>query len=447
MQREGAWTSVWSPISLATIAAVLEKGGFETKLVDAITENVGFTGLGKIIKDFKPNLIVFNTASGSIESDLSMATFAKKLNPQIKTSTFGIHVSALPDDCFRIEPKLDFIIRGEPEETTLNLAKSLKNNGGLAVVKGISWKNGQKIIHNPPQNPIKNLNDLPFPAWEKIDVANYRMPLSDKPFLLVGTGRGCPYSCVFCADKVYYSRGLRLPSPFRVVDEIEYDQKRFKVNDFLFWTESFTLNRDFAIGVCEEIIKRGLKVRFVVNSRVDHVDQQLLVKLREAGCWQIGFGVESGVNKVLKTMKKCIKVDQIRNAVLASKQEGLLVTGHFMIGFPGESRETILTTIKLACDLPFDFAQFYCAVPFPGSELYQQAIDRGWLESSNWALFEQNFSILTSPNLSAKEIMELRRLAYRKFYLRPRIIFKTLSKIRSPKYLLKALTGFVDWAR
>ena len=446
MQREGAWTAVWAPISLATMAAVLEKEGFTTKLVDAIVENVDFAALEKILRAFKPDLVVVNTASGSIESDLSVTRLAKKINSEVQIAAFGIHVSALPDDSFTLEPKLDFIIRGEPEETALVLAKTLRIKGNLAKVMGISWKKEGKTVHNLVRSSIVNLDSLPFPAWEKIKIRNYRMPLSEEPFLLVGTGRGCPYHCLFCADKIYYGQKLRLPTPLRVVDEIEDDQQKFKVNSFLFWAESFTLNKKFALGVCREILRRKLKIRFVINSRVDHFDRELAEKLKKAGCWQVGFGVESADDRILQVMRKGTTVAQIEKAVRITKDSDLVVTGHFMLGFPGETKETILKTIKLACDLPFDFAQFYCCVPFPGSTLYEIAKKEEWLRGVGWSYFEQNFSVLNLPSLSAGEVMELRRLAYRRFYLRPKIIFGTLGKIRSVTYLIKALAGFGHWS-
>jgi len=230
-----------------------------------------------------------------------------------------------------------------------------------------------------------------------------------------------------------------------VVDELEYDQRQFGVSSFLFWSESFTLNRNFVIGVCDEIIKRELKVSFVVNSRVDHVDREVLSKLKKAGCWQVGFGIESASNKILKAMKKQVTLSQIKKAVELSKKAGLLVTGHFMLGFPGETKKEVLETIKLACKLPFDFAQFYCTVPFPGSDLYPLAKKKGWFKATDWSFFEQNFSVLNLPGLSARQVMDLRQFGYRKFYFRPKIIFRTLSRIRSPRYFPKAILAFWNW--
>lgn len=450
MQREGTWASVWAPISLATTAAVLKEKGFTVKLLDAIVEKIDFDKLKNLISQFRPELILVNTATGSIKSDLSVARLAKAVDPQVRIAAFGIHVSALPDASFKIEPKLDFIIRGEPEITALELAQALQNKTSLKKVNGLSYREKQKITHNRQRPPLTNLTSLPFPDWKDIKTSNYLMPLSGRPFLLVATGRGCPFNCLFCADREYYGQALRLPSAKRVVDEIENDSQKYHVDEFLFWTESFTLSRSFALEVCQEISKRGLKIRFVVNSRVDQVDETLLKQLKAAGCFMIGFGVESADEQLLKMMKKGITVEQIKKAVLLSKKVGLSVTGHFMLGFPGETKNSARKTITLACSLPFDFAQFYCSVPFPGSKLYQMALKNQWLVSTDWTRFEQNFAVIKTPDLSAQQVMALRRLAYRRFYLRPKIILSILKDIKtlpSALWLLKSLGNFYGWAR
>ncbi len=448
MQREGAWTAVWAPISLATIAALLKKNKFEVKVIDCIVAKINKVGLKKIISDFKPSLVVINAITASIKSDLGVASLTKKISRDIKTAAFGIHVSALPKDSFILEPKLDYLIRGEPEITTLELAKTLLTNKKIDKVLGLSYKAGKKVVNNSDRPMIHNLNLLPPPAWELIDVTKYKMPFSAKPFLLVGIGRGCPYNCQFCADKAYYGQVLRLPSVRKVISEIERDIKEFGVDEFLFWTESFMINPKFAESVCREIIKRKLKIRFVVNGRVDQVNPKLLQLLKKAGCWMIGFGIESGDNHILELMQKGITTEQIKKAVIMAKKAGLEVTGHLIVGYPGETKATIEETIQMAIKLDLDFAQFYTSVPFPGSQLYLLAKKKNYIVNKNWTYFEQNFSVMNLPGLKAKEVETLRAEAYRRFYLRPKMIFKTLIRIRSlPEafYFAKMARDFLNW--
>lgn len=448
MQRKGAWTAVWSPISLALCAAVLEKRGFEVKLSDCIVEKIDDLKLSQQVKSFNPDFVVINTSTPSVENDLKICSLVKKINRQIKTAVFGIHVTALAEESFRVSNGLDFVIRGEPEYTVLELAESIRDKKSFDSVPGITWKKGKKIKTNKDRPWIQNLDELPFPAWHLINKDNYIMPFTDKPFFLVATGRGCPYRCTYCADHAYYGRMLRLRSAKSVVDELEHNQKTFSVNDFLFWTESFTINQNFAEQVCDEIIKRGIKIRWVCNSRVDNVNLRLLKKFKKAGCAMIGFGIESGNQTILDNIHKGTTLKQAQQAVAFAHQAGLEVTGHCVIGLPGETSETIQQTVQFSKDLQLDFVQFYCAVPFPGSDFYQQAVQNNWIISHDWMKYEQNFSVVSYDNLSADEIMRLRQKAYKSFYLRPKIIFQTVLRLRSPREILSFVSmskSFIDW--
>lgn len=238
--------------------------------------------------------------------------------------------------------------------------------------------------------------------------------------------------------------------PKNIVDELEWAGKEHGVIDFLFWSESFTINRQFAKDVADEIYWRGLKIHWVCNSRVDNVDEELLRKIKRAGCWMIGYGLESANQKILDSVKKGIKVEQTVRAVKLSKKAGLDVTAHCVFGFPGETEETIRETIQLTKKLPLDFAQYYCSVPFPGSDLYQQAIDSGWVNTDNWERFEQNFSIMDMPGLSSDRVMQLRKQAYKEFYVRPKIALKTLGRVRNFHdffELFRMVKTFTDWTK
>lgn len=445
MQRAGAWTAIWSPISLAITASVLRDRGFEVKIIDAIVENLDFLDLNKILIDFLPKVVIMNAATPSMESDLSTCQVIKEVNSEIKTAVIGIHGTCLPDDCFRMQSCLDFIVRGEPEFTVLDLCVAIDKGVELKSVDGLSYRENESYFHNPDRAFVDNLDILPLPAWDLVDIDKYRMPFTNKKFLLVATGRGCPYQCTFCADNAYYGKKLRLRSPKKIVDELEWDVLQFDVKDFLFWSESFTINTDFAKQVADEIISRKLDINWVCNSRVDNVDSEFLVKIKKAGCWMIGFGIESGNQDILNSVKKGINVKDTVKAVELSKKAGLEVTAHCILGFPQDTKETILETVEFVKKLEIDYAQFYCAVPFPGSELYKEAIDKRWMCSQDWRMFEQNFSVLNTPSLSAKEIMRLRSFAYRSFYFRPQKITKILKQIKTIPQLINLIKGTADF--
>lgn len=447
MQRRSAWGAVWPPISLATIAAVLELKGYECRLCDCIVENIELESLAKIAREFQPRMVIVNTATGSIKSDLMTVDRLKAVAPESKIFVIGIHPTALPEETIEMSRGLDGVIRGEPESAALALAELIRFNKDWKKAPGVSFKEGLLFYNTTAPAPL-DLDSLPFPAWHLIRRELYRMPLLGEPFLMVGVSRGCPYNCEFCADATYYGKKLRLKSPAKIVKEIDWCKTKFGIRDFLFWAESSTQKPEWTSELCDAIIASGLKIRFVINSRPDHVNPALLAKLKLAGCWMVGYGLESGSEDMLKLMGKSLSVKDNRNAVRWAHEAGLAVTGHFVLGFPGETRETVARTLKFALQEPVDFAQFYCAVPFPGSRLYERAKKEALLVTNDWSRFEQNFCILSTPSLPAEELSRLRDEAYRKFYFSPAKLagfLKLAWRLGSLKNLRELSKEFREW--
>lgn len=448
MLHTNAWTSLWSPISLALCAAVVRKKGIEVKLIDCVAEEINFSILSQIIRNYSPDMVVINTSTPSIEDDLSTVKWIKNIDRNIKTTIIGIHGSILTEECFQMLPDLDFIVRGEPEETVCNLVLTIRDNKDISQVKGVSYRKSSKIIHNPSRDFIKNLDELPYPAWDLVNLSKYTLPFSNKRFLLIIPARGCPYGCTFCNSKSYYGTTLRMRSAENVVDELEWAKNTFGIEDFLFWTESFTLNRSFAQEMADGILKRKLKIYWICNSRVDDVDKELLKSFKEAGCWMIGYGVESGDQMILDRVKKGTHISQAIDAVSLAKKVGLEVVAYYVLGLPGETKKSIKKTVDLANKLNTDFAQFYCAVPYPGCELYEEAKEKKWINTDDWTRFEQNYSVLDLDSIAAKEVMFFKKRAYLCFYLHPKRICRILKKIRSIKLLLslfRMVKDFLKW--
>lgn len=448
MQRSGTWTAIWAPYSLCMGAAILEDLKIECKISDCVVEEMNFNKLKKDIKDFNPNAIIINTSTPSIDNDLKTASLAKSVNPDILTVAIGIHPSEKPDECFEMDKNLDLIIRGEPEEAFKELFDILRDNGSYNKLKGISYKKDNKIIHNEYRPLMHDLDWLPFPAWHLINLKHYTLPFSDKPFLLLGTARGCPHKCTFCFAKAYYGRGLRLRSPKKIVDEIEYVKDKFGVDDLLMWTEAFTINNKYCIEICDEIINRKLKIKFVCNSRVDSVNLALLKKLKQAGCWMIGYGIESGNQKILDGTKKGITLEQSKKAVKLTKQVGIEVTAHTVVGLLGESPETVRETLKFIKEIDPEFAQFYCVVPMPWTEIYEEAKEKGYIVSDDYHLYEQNFSVMHTGKMSPEEVVKWREWLYRRFYMRPITVWRTMKRIRNWDNLKKfayMVKDFLTW--
>jgi len=451
MAKEGVWTTLWPPISMAEIAAVLEQKGFKVKITDAGVDGVDEKKLVSLLREFNPDVLMLNTTTPTIESDLAIAALAKKNLARIKTVAFGIHVGELPQQCMNTQKDLDFIVHNEPELTSSELITALRDGGGVSGISGITYRDGDRIITNSPRPYIEDLNSLPFPAWHLIDTGKYRMPYTRKRYLMVTPARGCPYHCIFCVAKGYYGHRLRIRSPESVVKELEWGGREFGIKDFLFWTESFTLSRKFVMRVCELIVEKGLDIRWVCNSRVDNVDFEMLQQMKKAGCWMIGYGVESSNQEILDRSKKGIKVEQIKEACDQTKKAGIEISAHIVLGLPGETRQTIKDTVRFAKRMGFDYAQFYCATPWPGTELYKIAQDKNWLrKDAPWSDYEQDVSVLDMEGLTAKELTHLRERAFKSFYLYPLTVWRTLRKIKSfseLKYFLWMVKKFLTWTK
>lgn len=450
MQRTEAWTTVWSPVSLATIAAVLRDAGFEMRLHDGSVEKADCDEVIGDITSWGPDLVVVNTATTAIEQDLEFVDMVAAAIPGVRMMVMGVHPSYFPDECFEKSSELEIAVRGEPEYSIRDAAQAVREGSPLSGVPGISFRSDDgSVKHNEERPFIEDLDELPFPAWDLVNTDLYLMPFSGRPYLLVASARGCPYPCTFCASKVYYGARVRKRSPARVVDELAWIVERFGISDFLFWTESFTNDQEYAIATAREMIARQMNINWVCNSRVDTVSPRFLRTIKKAGCWMIGFGIESGNQGVLDRAKKKTSIADAVRSVRMAHEVGLEVTGHCILGLPGETEETLQQTIDFAKFLRLDFAQFYCAVPFPGSELYDLCKENGWLDETDWAYFEQNTSIITTPSLSAQQVMAARDRAYRSFYRQPYIIKNTLTKIKRPKdmgILARMARDFLDWA-
>lgn len=448
-QRLSSYQYVLLPISLPSIAAVLRQNEIEVKIIDAIAEDLSWSDLRKQIRAYSSELIILNVSTVSFDGDMQIAQKIKKLKPNTHISAIGVHTTALPEEALRYA--IDSVIRGEPEITALKLAQTLAHKKSLRHVLGLSYKDQERNIHHNPERPfIENLDSLPFPARDLLPNQKYLMSMSDQPHTILLSSRGCNQSCIFCTARQYYGRKLRLRSAQNIVAEMLEVQNKYKIHYITMWSDTFTLDKQFVLDLCREIVKQKIKLSWMCNSRVDTVDQKMLQKMKEAGCIGIAFGVESGVQKILDRAGKKTSLAQIEKVFALMKKVGIESLAHFVLGLPGETKKSIKQTIRFAKKLDPDYVQFYCAIPFPGTPLYHLAKKKGWLVTQKWSDFEINRAILETPLLSRKELENMRKRAYLSFYLRPRYLLKNLRKVKSFKEFrfkfVHAAKFVKDWA-
>ncbi len=463
--REG---QIWPQVSLAQMAALLHPD-YSVEVVDAIATRMTWPEFEKLLREKQPRYYITQVTEPTLTNDMYGVFLAKSLGA--KTIGFGTHVTPMPRETMRSYPALDFALLGEPELTLRELVdlyqgralqdghllklfrdtdatwEPIINNGQLdgnpqeylSRVKGLVWRNGEEIVVNPPRPFIPNLDDLPLPLHHLLPIDAYRMPMVKGPYTFIVTSRGCPAGCKYCIKHVSYQYSIRLRSPESIVEEL-WELNRLGVHSVHMYTDLFTVNRDQVMGMCDLIIKEGLKVKWTCNSRVDYVDEEMLQRMAQAGNWLIAWGIESGSEEVLKRAHKGYRMEQAPLALKWAKKAGIMNWGYFIVGLPGETEETIRQTIDLSKKLPLDIALFHIAAPYPGTPFFFEVLENGWFRpGTRWEEIDMDEStVLDYPNLSAERLEYWQRRAFREWAMRPRPIWTFLKSI-SPSTFRSAL--------
>jgi len=459
MQTKSSWAALWMPLSLAYTAAFLRQDGYNILLIDCIAEKINNKDLLELAEKFSPELIIVNTAFPSIKGDMETVSliknsfpspsqiFSKNLGGRAKIAIIGLYPTLLEKRSLKEFNQADFAVVGEPEWVVKNLSQALENDNPLEKINGLVYRRDGEIKINLPQDLSKNdINQLPFPARDLLNNGAYCLPTNGEKFTLLSVGRGCPYNCSFCVANLYYGKKFRKREVDSIVNEIEECLNKYRIKNFLFWGESFSIDSVYGEKICDEIIKRNLKITWATASRVDTLNKQLLEKMKKAGCHLLSLGIESFNQKIIDLTHKNISLEQIEKAIALVKKAGINSMGHFIFGLPGETKKTAKKTIKWACQSSLNYAQFYCVVPYPKTELGRIAKENNWIKMNNFSQFDLTKSVMRNENLTAKEIKKLRDKAYFKFYFRPKMFFQTIKEVNSLKSFLSAL-NFLKWIK
>ena len=424
------------PDYLATAVAVLEEAGHTLLFVDCQAKNLPTKEVLPRVKGFKPDLLVYQGSTPSIYADIECARQCREALGGGLHVLVGPHVSAEPEDTLRLaDGAVDAVCRREYDYTLRDLADGVPFNECL----GISYLDGETYRENANRPYIENLDELPFPAWQHLDLSDYRDGAKLSPFLTELTGRGCRYRCSFCQlPQVMNGHVYRTRSIEHVIAEMEYDKKLFpNLKEIMFEDDTLTMRiaRDRLVQLCEELIRRDLKLSWSANARVDLNDLEILRLMKRSGCRMLCVGFEFGDQQILNNVRKGTTIEQMRLFAENAAKARIRIHGCFMIGGPGETRETAMKTIALSQQLKIDTAQFAGVVAYPGTAYYEWAKKEGALVPTDWRDwvtedFEQA-SIISLPSLSKDAINALIDFGLRRFYLRPRQIMRMLRNINS----------------
>ncbi len=432
------------PEFLLTAAQILLDAGHRVEFIEAAARNFSPERTFDLAKSFKPELLVIHATTPSIYNDIDQARLIKDQNACL-VAFVGQHVTAEPDNTFLISKGVvDFILRREYDYSLLDLA----NGRDPASIKGISYREGDKITHNE-NRPDLDVTRLPFPAWHMIQPEWYPDAGKKFPFLTLITGRGCNNACTFCRDpQLMYGYRLRNRTAQQVADEMEYDLTVHpQIREIMFETDTFAADKQHVKNVCHEIMKRGLHKRlsWSCNMRVN-TDLSLLPLMKEAGCRMLMTGYEFGTDEQLRAIRKGgVSVDMAREYTHRAHHLGFTIHGCFMIGSPGETRDSARATIDFAKSLPLDTVQITGISAYPGTNLYKWAKAKGFLLAKDWSEWltaqKEQKTLLTYPQLTNEEIDEMIDIGLKEFYLRPRQICSMLVSIRSLGDFLRKLHG------
>jgi radical SAM superfamily enzyme YgiQ (UPF0313 family) len=437
------------PDYLCRATAVLEQAGHVCEFLDAQAKNLPMVEVEERIRRFAPDCVVVYATTPSILCDLEHAKMAKRSTGGALVVLVGSHVSAEPTDTLeRGRGFVDAVTRREYDYTLRELA----DRGVLRGVEGLSWLDGTEIVHNPDRAPIEDLDSLPHPAWQHIDIEDYRDAGKLYPFITLIGGRGCPAKCTFCQlPQVMYGHRYRTRSPRRIIEEIEHDLDLFPdLKEVMFEDDTLTLSThlDRLREICELLIERGLhkRISWSANARPDLVDSDMFRLMRESGARMFCTGFEFGNDEMLKRIKKGIGTEKMREYARRASEAGIRVHGCFMIGGPGETRETALETIRFAQELDIDTCQFTSVAAYPGTAYYDWAKANGYIVAKDWSDWvdenHEQRGVVDIPGLSMREIEELVDLGLRSFYLRPKQIKTIARNLRSFSDVRTKLHGF-----
>lgn len=420
------------PLGLAYLAAVLEREGYDVKILDSPVLDHSFEDVKREVKKLDPDLVGVTSTTPTIYDAMKTVKTVKEAKDNAFTIMGGAHPTFMPRETLLECPDLDAVAIGEGEITLLELVRALGSGSSLGGVRGIAFKRGREVVFTPPRPPIENLDSLPFPARHLLPMDKY-MVFGKRTFIAnVMSSRGCPYNCIFCSSSLMFGKKYRARSPSNVADEVEELVNKYKVKHIEFADDNFTFDQRRAINIAKEFLKRGLDVVWACGARVDNISRELLYWLKKAGCYMIYVGVESGVQRVLNILRKGIKIDQVVRAVKMIKEFGIEVTGSFIIGAPGETRKDVKETVKFAKKLDIDFAQFTVMTPYPGTHIYDYAKREGLLLTNDWSKYTTIRPVMRTKDLSAEELERLVAEAYRSFYLRLSFLCKQIMRRRLP---------------
>jgi len=420
-------------------------------MIDANGCDIDLDQTKAMIQHIPYDVLVFRFTPTTFDNDMMIAAISKSINPKRHTVGICWTLRTLPRQVLQEAPDLDYYVMHEYESVTPALVQSLSSASSLSTIDGVAYRENGEIKVNRDAHPTTDWDTIPLPRFDLIpSLKPYQINTPHgKPFVIMYTSKGCPYSCTFCTVR---RTSYKKRSAESILNELRYLKKSFGVRTVSFFDETFTIDRKRTMALCEAIKQENLHIRWYCNTRVELVDRILLSKMREAGCSGIAYGIESGSQRILDDVEKGNTVEEAENAIRWTKQAGIKAYCSFIVGLPGESWETVEETLRFIVRTRPTGAQFNVAVPYPGTPMYDLAVKKGWVGPSlDWRQLRQDTASMQTDSLTLSDLEEARRMAYRALYFNPRWILNNIFWVlRHPedfylgvRYFMKAMNNYV----
>jgi anaerobic magnesium-protoporphyrin IX monomethyl ester cyclase len=441
------------PIGLGYLASSVA-GRHQTAILDMLKTPLSDEKFRQYIAQGQYDLVGFQCYTPELQSVAKLARLVKQESPRIATIAGGPHPTLLPAETMEYFGEgMDFLLRGEGEEVFPQFVDQIREKRfNPELIPGLVWKTDGKIHVNDKTEYVKDLNRVPFPAWELMQPQTYppaqhgaffkRFPIAP-----IMTTRGCPYDCKFCSANVLSGQAMRFRSPESVVNEIRMLYSQFHIREFHIIDDNFTINKKHARAVLENIIAARLPISlaFPNGIRIETVDESLLALMKKSGVYSISLGLESGSNRVLKLMNKKLTVEKNEEKIRLIQKAKIDMAAFFIIGFPGETKDDLRRTIDYSLRLPLLRANYENFLPLPGSPIYYELEKKGELKEIDWRNYHYMTAAYIPRGLSRKTLKNLQRRAFLRFFLRPRILFRHILLVKTFRHFIYLAKRFYHW--
>lgn len=437
------------PLGIGYLASVLEREKHDVDVFDFQLRNSTEERLASKIQNEDFDIFGISAATPAAYHAYDTARLLKKHCPDVPIMLGGPHVSAVKEKVFNECPYVDILVFGEGEDTILDIVNAMGAEGDLKSIAGISYLDKGAPVTTSRRPYMKDLDSIPFPAYHLFDVDRYKNnPFPGQffrlPMLNVITSRGCPFKCIFC-DRGSMGEVFRSRSAENIIAEIEFLVGRYGVREIRFHDDNFMVDRKRVREFCELLLKKKIDIVWRCSSRVDLVDRQTLALMRRAGFVSISFGIESGSDRILESIKKGITKKQVRDALRDCRECGIETKAFFMMNLPGETIADVEETLRFSRELPLDWASYQIAFPIPGTELRETVRKNNYnidySKWDNWGIQMSNEIYYEQKGLPSEYLRRAMKRAWRRFYLRPRIILNFMRRIRDLQALKSYLRG------